>query len=398
MFRVKMKCAALAVMALGAGAAYAADGDSMFKVSGFGTIAATHSSEKNADFVASMAQPSGSGSSRDWDWANDSRFGLQVDTKLTDTLSATVQLLAEQESSNRFGAHVHVANIKWQATDKLSFRVGRMLQPFYLISDYQKVGYSLPWVRGPLEVYQIGIFSNYDGADVTYKTSVGGVAVTTQAFAGNEEVNLPHSSKVHAKKEVGFNVTAETGFHLFRVSYQQANGTLDNPLLDNVIYPAAGPALTAHYDLGNQKKKFMALGYTYDPGNWFLMTELASLKGSDDMFGKHTGAYVTAGYRMGAFTPFGTLSRMRVDNSLDAGNPFINMGLNSLTNVGRRVASVGVRWDFMKNVDLKLQLDHVTLEGAGSHGMLQNAFDATGALRGISDSYNVFTAAVDYVF
>lgn len=393
MFRVKMKCAALAVMALGAGAAYAADGDSMFKVSGFGTIAATHSSEKNADFVASMAQPSGSGSSRDWDWANDSRFGLQVDTKLTDTLSATVQLLAEQESSNRFGAHVHVANIKWQATDKLSFRVGRMLQPFYLISDYQKVGYSLPWVRGPLEVYQIGIFSKYDGADVTYKTNVGGLSVTTQAFAGNEEVNLPDTTKVQSKKEVGFNVTVESGAHLYRFSYQQANGVLDSAAID-AAYQFANPTIATNYDLNNKKKKFMALGYTYDPGKWFLMAELASLKGSTDVFGKHTGGYVTAGYRIDKFTPYATLSRFRVDNGLESGDPVVDMVLQGLTNSGRRVASVGVRWDFMKNVDLKLQLDHVTLEGAGSHGMLTNYGNAAG----LGNSYNVFTAAVDYVF
>jgi len=55
--------------------------------------------------------------------------------------------------------------------------------------------------------------------------------------------------------------------------------------------------------------------------------------------------------------------------------------------------SIGVRWDFMKNTDLKLQFDHTSI-GDGSIGMLSNTqpgFQLGGKV-------NMLSATVDFVF
>jgi hypothetical protein len=73
----------------------------------------------------------------------------------------------------------------------------------------------------------------------------------------------------------------------------------------------------------------------------------------------------------------------------------LNAGLNAAlaTIAVQNTISVGTRWDFMQNVDIKLQYDHTRL-GAGSTGLLVNA--QPGLQRG--GTLNVFSVAVDFVF
>ena len=54
------------------------------KFSGFGTLAATRSSEKNADFITNFSMPNGPGFTRSTDVGVDSRVGVQMDVRLGD--------------------------------------------------------------------------------------------------------------------------------------------------------------------------------------------------------------------------------------------------------------------------------------------------------------------------
>jgi hypothetical protein len=73
----------------------------------------------------------------------------------------------------------------------------------------------------------------------------------------------------------------------------------------------------------------------------------------------------------------------------------LNAGLNSILGsiAAQSTTSAGLRWDFVKNVDLKLQYDHTRL-GAGSAGTLINLqpdFQRGGTL-------NLFSIAIDFVW
>ena len=75
------------------------------------------------------------------------------------------------------------------------------------------------------------------------------------------------------------------------------------------------------------------------------------------------------------------------------------MGLNAALNAilgsipVQSTTSAGVRWDFMKNVDLKLQVDHTRL-GEGSPGLLINL--QPGFERG--GTVDLFSAAIDFIW
>lgn len=124
--------------------------------------------------------------------------------------------------------------------------------------------------------------------------------------------------------------------------------------------------------------------------------------------GKQTAWYVSSGYRFGKFTPYVTYSQSRqLGNTSDPGldlaavPPFLvgfaaglNAGLNEfLRPTTGTTVSLGSRWDFMKNADLKLQFDHIDLD-ANSYGQLHNlqpGFQFGGNI-------NVFSAVIDFVF
>jgi hypothetical protein len=73
----------------------------------------------------------------------------------------------------------------------------------------------------------------------------------------------------------------------------------------------------------------------------------------------------------------------------------LNAGLNAILQAipDQHTVSLGARWDFAKNVDLKVQFDHIRI-GADSDGPLINiqpGFRPGGTV-------NLFNATVDFVF
>jgi hypothetical protein len=115
------------------------------------------------------------------------------------------------------------------------------------------------------------------------------------------------------------------------------------------------------------------------------------------------------GYRLGKLTPYLTSSQITapaVSNSGLAAAGFppelagtvtaLNAGLDAVldsTHHVQRSLSIGGRWDFVKNVDLKVQYDHMRI-GADSTGTLINiqpGFQPGGTV-------NVFSTTVDFVF
>src|SRR5688500_16146113 len=139
-----------------------------FAVNGYSTLGAVHSSEDKADFKDTLVQPDGAGYTHDWAFGVDSRAALQVTASFTEKLSAVVQVISEQHYDGSYTPTVEWANIKYDVTPDFSLRVGRIVLPVFMGSDYRKVGYANPWVRPPIEVYGHLPLSNNEGVDASY--------------------------------------------------------------------------------------------------------------------------------------------------------------------------------------------------------------------------------------
>lgn len=351
------------------GSAHGGELAEMLTVSGFGTIGEVHNSVKTGDYVADVFQPNGAGYTGSSAFGVDSKLALQLDAKLTDKLSAVVQLVSRYRVNRNYLPSVEWANVKYAITPELSVRLGRTAMPTFMNSETRLVGYANPWMRPPIETYSLRSTTNSDGVDVSYRRAFGAVNNTTQAWYGSTEVASVGSTGgvsngVRAEKIMGIADTVEYGALIARAGVTAIDFRLNG---------AAGTFIYAKANVYN-------LGATYDPGNWFVMGEWTKTN-----FGTVQRAqqakYVTAGYRWKKFTPYATYSKVAVDDDQ------VKLSVRA-----QDTKSAGLRWDFMKNTSLKVQLDQVQL-AAGSNGFFTNA--KTGLA---GSNAKILGAAIDFVY
>jgi hypothetical protein len=399
------------VYAIGAETADPVSGTQLFSFSGFGTLGAVHSSEDNADFNSTVLKPGGAGYSESWSAAVDSLIGAQIIGTFTAKLSAVVQVIAEQNYDNTYTPHVEWANIKYQFTPDISLRVGRIVLPTFFCSDIRTIGYANPWVRPPPEVYGLLPITNSDGVDISYRLHIGDLTDTVQGNFGTSDVNLPYPIGVTQGRHLwGLSSTSEYGAWTLHIAYQELHLTVTSldALFDSFKqFGPQGIAIANEYIVDNKAIVTEAIGARYDPGRWFAMGEWARIN-THSIFAVNTAWYISGGYRLAMFTPYLGYAQVRTDKNSDPGLPLsdlppnlsgyaagLNAGLNGLLeqNPDETTVSVGLRWDFMKNLDLKLQFDH-TRNGAKSAGKLtdlQPGFRPGGEV-------NLSTVTVDFVF
>lgn len=417
---------ALSILVVLPAAGRAEEDSSMFSFKGFGTLGVVHSSEEEADYRGNVFQPNGAGRTRDWDFGVDSKLGGQVSAQFTDKLSGIVQLVAQHQFDNSWRPLLEWANLKYQITDELSVRGGRIVLPSQLVSDSRFVGYAQPWIRPPQEVYFVSSITNSDGADITYQSTIGDATNTAQAFAGTSDAKLS-SGRVQAQPAWGLNDTVEINSWTLRAAFISLNIDLEidsfDPLLggldqvgdaaDALGFPVAGAqahALADDYDTSDLDIRIYTIGANYDPGAWFAMAEYVHFDGDGFLLDSDAG-YITAGVRIDKFTPYVTYAQLKTDEAstpvidttgmpavlaggADALAGGLSQSLAGFTN-SQKSYSVGVRWDFSRSADLKIQYDRLTLED-GSSGRLGNASPDFAPQDG--DHVDVFSAGIDFVF
>ena len=364
-------------------------GQSMFAFSAFGTLGVIRSSEDRADYAASPVAPNGAGYTHEWSPDIDSRLGAQASAHFTPQISAMLQLISEQNFDKTYKPHIEWANIAYQPTPEFSVRVGRIVLPTFLLSDTRKVGYANPWVRPPVEFYDLNPIFNSDGADASYKSHLGDVVNTLVGTYGETDSGVPQGGRYEVRRLRVIADTVEYGALTLHVAYQAASftySTLD-ALFDGFReFGPQGAALAQKYDLQNKPAQVFEAGAMYDPGNWFVTSEWGR-RNLHSAIGESTAWYLSGGYRVAKFTPYLTYADVKsnsrtFDPGLDVSAlpPYLqgpaaglNAGLNAILSkaADQHTISVGSRWDVMKNVDLKLQYDHVDL-GRGSAGSLIN--------------------------
>lgn len=397
------------------------------KFSGFGTVAAVHSSEDKADFVGSRFQPNGVGYTNEWSLAPDSKLAGQVNAVFNNQFSAVVQLVSQHNSDNSWTPKIEWANVKFQATPELGLRLGRIALPVFQLSESRFVGYGMPWVRPPVEVYFTSPITSSDGADATYRSQFGSVNNSLQVYYGSSKVKLPANGEVESNPGWGINDSVEFGSFSLRAGYNSLNVTLDSAGLTQLVggfttlgnslaqvplpsfqaSSAQALAAASTYSPKDIKLSMIVLGATYDPGDWFVMSEAIDIKG-EGLLANKTAWYLSGGYRFGSVTPYVTYASVKGHANVEApvsltGSPAADAGIGAL-NAGlmstvksiaynQDTVSVGARWDLARNLSLKGQYDRMSLgdNGSGSLTNVQPGFVPGGKV-------DVFTVSLDFVF
>jgi predicted porin len=253
-------------------------------------------------------------------------------------------------------------------------QVGRIALPTFMDSENRDVGYSYVWVNPPVDLYHQLSIPGSDGVDFMYRSEIGEAGNTLKAIYGKNVENTP--TRISTSKDMwGLFDTLEYGSATFHLGYQQRMSSSKN------LQTGVSGAWISNSDL--------TVGASYDPGNWFVISEWIQRRSTT----KVNAMYVSGGYRIDKFTPFLLYSQNSPGTFLQDSPPPTTASLDR-ANRSQSTISTGVRWDFMRNYDFKLQYDQVRLS-SNSNGYLINV--PTGVILHGSRFY-VISAVVDFVF
>jgi hypothetical protein len=337
--------------------------DQYVHFSGFGTLGEVYSDYGLADFTGEYLQPHGAGFSRSWSPTPDSDLGGQADLHIVDGLTGVVQVIARDNQNGNFKPRVEWANIKYAFTPDLAVRVGRTLLPTYERSDSQNVGYALPWVRIPNEIRFSNSATHSDGVDVLYRVKTGSVIQDLQVQFGRTSEDFG-GAVFNGKNLIVLSDTVQYGNTSVHLAYQTMMYTY------SVLPPA--------------RFRLASAGFTYDPGTWFVTGD--SNYAHYDFFGDFYAWYLSVGIRLDRFTPY------LIYSTEDAPTSEAPSGLTHLGD--ERTVGAGVRWDFAKNIDFKLQLQRVIIETTDAPASFTNVQPGLRA----GDKANVVSLTLDFVF
>jgi len=99
----------------------------------------------------------------------DSVLGVQVDARLNDQFSATLQgkIAASMKSDTTTDATISWAFLSWRPSNDWLVRAGRLRVPFYLRSESTDVGTTFDFAQLPTEVYSTSPTTDIDGLAIT---------------------------------------------------------------------------------------------------------------------------------------------------------------------------------------------------------------------------------------
>jgi len=370
-FTQKGSIVMLAAALLAAGAR-ADEADSAFKLSGFVSIVGGRTSGSlPADYAGPTTIDGKDCPCYTADWGNagiyrerfslapESRAGIQGKYTLTPEVNFVGQVVIRGSDTT---PNVQWAYASFAPSKSWEFQLGRKRIPLYFYSDFQDIGASYPWITVPPELYGWEA-TNYNGASVRYKSTVGDANLSASLFAGKETVKnslyyrlyYDSRTKVTWSSLIGGDLELTRGPLTLRGVYMQATVRTTNAAIeldDTARLKAYGVAANLDFD------------------NWFMLSELTQLTRDFDAGYRVTAPALTlgAGYHFGAWTPFLNYARY-TERTTDA-------DLYAITSYRR--ASLTLRYDIDARSSVKGQVDRhrdVTHNFGGDVTVMRISYD-----------------------
>jgi hypothetical protein len=304
----------------------------------------------------------------------DTIFGLQISADLGEGLSVTGQITGA--GGEDFDANIAWAYLSYELNDSWTLLAGRQRLPFFFYSDFLDVGYAYHWMRAPVET-QVAV-DTLDGIQFRYEGSAGSWDTRVQLYGGasdNESKAL--GDTVVLEDAVGAVFYASNDWLQLRATHMVTDFYLETAgeifgQDDSDAISADFTGLAAHMTLGSGFVVAEYVTYTFDdavqPVGWTT----------------YEGAYISAGYRVGDFTPHITFS---TDNQEIEDSVFAGFGLTDGDQASDSI-TVGVRWDFHPQAAFKVEY----------LSRSEESDDNIEAYYGDSQEVDVISAGFDVIF
>ena len=291
-----------------------------------------------------------------WKFGPDSKLGLQGTASAENGRYAlTGQVISR-------GAKDGAANLEWlygtvEVNGKFTLQVGRKRLPLFVYSETQDVGYTLPWIHLPPQLYGWEIV-NYNGANLVYRDQWAAWTSTLNIFGGSETARDTGYSTIYNGKD------SHTDARWSDIRGAELNLTRDwfsARLVYIQSYTQTKIVSDGESDFSERKQqRIHGLSFSVDHGNWLGRAEFLYSDRKED-YGKDYIQLYAAGYRFGRLQPLVSYANYR-EHPNAGGEPA--EGHSTLSLVMRYdltdADAFKVQWDYWKD---KTAPDYSTMHG-----------------------------------
>ena len=388
----------LAIMATVASADIDTENFERFSLSGFGTLGLARSDHNNPQFVRDLSQPDGL--EKHWSAKIDSVLGIQANYRFDDDLEGIIQALSRYRHDGSHRPEISWAFFRYDPTPDWTLRAGRLGTEFFMLADSRLIGYANTSVRPPVDSFGQLIFSNIDGFDatLTYPVKSGLLRGKISAGRTSEKSAFPAGLTWDTTGSLlyGGHLEYLTGPWQFRLARNQIRLKHEQPLqaLTGLDLIALEPELV----IAGTCAKYSSIGAIYEADPVQLQFMLQQTEWESAVYRDTRSGFVNLAYRIGEFSPYLGYSRsLASPMHLDTPPPEPLLGdlirFTSATRTDQHTWTLGVRWDVMKNLALKAQIDWI-------NGSPESVF----LFRGSNDAQHwqgrmtIHSLALDFVF
>jgi hypothetical protein len=389
--------------------------DWQWTISGFGTLGAVYSTNQNAGYLRDVTQARGASG---FSVNTDTRLGLQTNFKWQE-LELVAQAVSRHRADNTYTPELMMAFAKIDPTDNMTLRGGRLLLDLYTLGDSRNIGYSYLTIRPPVE-YLGWTFANYfDGGDLSYRLPLDDGFLSFKAYAGHvsEPVSMSGHSYSYEKWYAGhflygFQIDGQWEDWKARIGFLELKLGENPPTYERYIGSVlrvlpTPQALNVANDLTSKNRwvQYYNAALSWSPSPFTADLGLSVVASRQiAVVAPRLSGFLNLSYRIDDVTPFFAFSWTTPigDNQvsrLPAGTlvtDAINSGITDAEQFyacNQRTFSLGLRYDFIKNVDAKFQIDFPS--GSGNNNVLWEKRGNTNQFNGESV---VFGATLDFVF
>jgi len=307
------------------------------KLNGFGSVAVGTVVE-GQEFLADF--PKTGIYNTDLSMDPDTTLGLQLSSYFTENLSLIAQLAVH--GATDYDPEIDWLYLNYYFTPELSVQAGRKRLPLYYYSDYFDVGYAYYWIRPPPDVYTWQI-TNYNGASLLYETALGQWDTSLNVYYGSEEsednelLSLLFGASVDETWKNMIGIVGTASYHWFEVRLTHMQGLIDRKISGVTV-------------INDVEQQFLGMSVNLTFDSLLILSEFNNYKQPDNGV-EYNAFLLSLGYQIGEITPHITRSGFKQE-------------INALGNDEKHhTTSVGLRWDVVDNIAVKVQYDNVVDEG-----------------------------------
>lgn len=390
--------------------------------SGFATLGLAISDNPDLVFRRDVTKDDGaykhSGS-----WKSDSLLGLQWQADWSPEWGTMVQLVAKDRFKNSLANSLEWAFVRYRPVDGLDLRLGRLGTDVFMLSEYRQVGYAMPWVRPPHDLYGITSIYHLDGADLNKRFELGAAMLNIKAFYGNSNEDYPTGFNDGQGIKIGFDVygagtSLAWGNWKLRYTYAQVEMNSDHTkglrqgLQALALWWPNAAIYSAQLETENKRFDYNQVGLNYDNNDWWLQGEYVRLGSELALVSAGQHAYLSVGKRFGGLSLYALTGYAEPENPLIVvQQPLISFpdpigqqidylakaterSLNGVR-IKQRSYGLGARWDFAAKMALKIQLEQFDVDKTGTNLWLRTD---SGQIAVQDPQSTVLSLALDVLF